>query len=135
MRFILLLLASVVMVACASGPKYKVGDCVNMAALGIDEDGLWNSAGYHLGAFKVISYYVPPQPVYTPRSFPEGFYRPRFQGRTHYVVRMIDFRTGEMKGDDYIIPISDLDNFRYADVFWELPEEVKYRCNRYEKSK
>ena len=112
-----------------NNPKYKIGDCIRMSAMTIDENGEWDSSGHELGAFKIVGI------VHTEKM--NKYIAKRMHATDYYKIQMVsDFGEEKpyFKNDRFVIPIQDLDNFRYASLWWELPENVKYSCNPYEKN-
>lgn len=127
----LLIIILVFMIGCTSipkkatsVPKYKVGDCVGMTAMSITEKGEWDSSGYRLGEFKILEI------IKTEKM--NTYMATRLHANEFYKIQMIENKYSKDTRNTYVIPVTDLDSYRYASVFW-YPEIVRdgKTCNAY----
>jgi hypothetical protein len=118
--FFLLLFLS--LTACSHVPAYKVGDCISMTAMAVNDRLEWDSTGHMLGSFKVVDIVKTTEPN---RYMADRLHSDRF-----YVVNLINMSKESFGTQKYIIPIEDLDSFRYADVFWDS-SYTHFGCNKY----
>lgn len=121
--FFLLLISVIVLEHLPSYPKYNVGDCVDMTVMDIDNNDVWTSSGYLLGTFKIIDILN--------SNKPNTWMAEHYHANQFYVVKMIDIDTKKFKDGRSVIPVEDLDHFRYADGFWQLDGENNFNCNKY----
>lgn len=119
------LLSLLFLVGCSSAPKFRAGDCIDITAMTITDKGEWNSSGFGLGYIQVVD-------VIETDKINRYMAKP-LHARVYYKIRILDFFDEKIKDIDknrYVIPVSDLDGFRYAGKFWELPENNRYNCNK-----
>lgn len=110
----------------ARSAQYKVGDCIDMHAMTITDKGEWDSSGHQLGAFKILEI------IHTDKM--NTYMAERFHAHDFYKIKILP-GFGEdkayYKNTTFVIPIEDLDSYRYAGVFWQLPDQNTYHCNEY----
>lgn len=117
MKFLILLF----LVGCAHKPKYSAGDCVAMDAMTITFDGGWDSSGYRLSDFKILEI------IKTEKM--NKYMAKHIHAKMYYKIKVLEDPRPE---GDYVIPVEDLDNFRYAHRYWR-PEGYNHdKCNSYE---
>lgn len=115
-------------------PRFQIGDCVNMSAMTMTAAGEWNSTGHILDSFKIVDI------VYTEQM---NKYMAENLHATHFykveIVAGWKKQSPEyeevLRETRFVIPMQDLDGFRYATVFWELPENATLGCNDYSEKK
>lgn len=108
----------------SSSTKYKIGDCVDLIAFKTDGDKML-SRGKLLGQFQIVGIST---------SIKNEYMHERFNASKHYVLRDLDIQEQNKLKGTFIIPVDDLDKFRYADVFW-YHEGTRdgVTCNSYSK--
>jgi hypothetical protein len=112
-----------VLSACTTA-KYNIGDCVDMTVMHVDDEMNWDSSGHELGEFKIVGR------KYTNRV--NRYMNSRLHSNHFYLIKLINHDTRTVGKETYVIPVEDLDQFRYASVFWEIEAEGPLGCNSYD---
>lgn len=115
----------------ASPLKYRAGDCIDMTFMHMTKDGGWDSSGYLAAQFKIL------EVVSTEKM--NTYMAERLHAKTFYKIQILDLTSDVAKyhkGKTYVIPVQDLDAFRYASVFW-FHEGTRdgVTCNSYDKDR
>lgn len=121
MKFKLLIL--LLLSSCASKPKYRVGDCVNISVMTITKSGEWNSSGYYFGRIKILDI------IKTDKM--NKYMAERLHAFEFYKIKVLEEGNEYAKKTEFVIPIKDLDGLRYSDVGWQSPEYNVDKCNDY----
>lgn len=114
-------------------PRFRAGDCVDLGAMTITEKGEWDSSGYTFGEMQII------EVIHTTKM--DTYMAERLHARNFYKIRISPpYKSSEeqykyLKTSTFVIPVEDLDHWRYADKFWELPENNTRNCNSYSTEK
>lgn len=131
-----LLLLGLLLVGCATAPKpvvpkYKVGDCVLVGTMSIMADGdnphEMGSRGLIMGDFKVLAILD---------MKPSKYMNDRFNADKVYLLKNFPSdeevkKLGYKSYEDLIIPVVELDGWRYAEKGWEWEKDGPKQCSRY----
>lgn len=120
MKYLFLFL---MLIGCAHTPKYKINDCVHIMAMIVDKNGEWHSSGKALGEFKILDI--------VKSTKQNKWMADRLHSNHLYILKDLDWDTTTRIKDNLILPVEDLDKFRYASVFWETPLNNTLNCNTY----
>lgn len=111
-------------------PRFQIGDCVHMSAMTITAAGEWDSSGHLLEELKIVDI------IYTEQM--NKYMADNLHATHFYKVQILSSWKKQspeyeklLETARFVIPMQDLDGYRYATVFWELPENATLGCNSY----